>query len=214
MVKLWKKQESVFSKIKVNFEKADLTRDVSRKTIADLIRQTPGVDYGEAVELVHAAEHEADIKRREVITELYKKALIPGSRGDVLGLLENFDQLPNTFHRICNQIYFQNVVFPENFRERIIDLIDVNIAAYNLTKEAAFCLFDEVDLVNKSELICEKERESDARERGLTRDIFNTDVELALKMLYKQIIISIGNISDIAEDISDRVEIAVIKRRL
>ena len=214
MAKLWKKQESVFSKIKVYFEKADLTRDVFRKTIADLIRQTPDVDYGESVELVHAAEHEADIKRREVITELYKKALIPGSRGDVLGLLENFDQLPNTFQRICNQIYFQNVVFPESFRERIIDLIDVNIDAYNLTKDAAFCLFDEVELVNKSELICEKERESDARERGLTRDIFNTDMELALKMLYKQIIISIGNISDIAEDISDRVEIAVIKRRL
>jgi len=214
MAKFWKKQESVFSKVKTYFEKSDLTRDVFLTTVTDLVRQTPNVDHDAAVERVHVAEHAADIKRREVIAELYRKALIPGSRGDVLGLLETFDQLPNTFQKICNQILFQNVVFPDSFKERIIDLIKINIEAYNLTKDAAFCLFDEVELMNKCELICAKESESDARERGLTRDIFDSDLELAQKMLYKQIIITIGNISDLAEDVSDRVEVAVIKRRL
>ncbi len=214
MAKFWKKQESVFSKVKDYFEKTDSTRDAFRSTVSDLIRQTQGVDLSAKVEEVHIEEHKADLKRREIILELYKKALIPGSRGDILGLLETFDQLPNSFQSICNQIFFQNVIFPENFKERIIDLIKINIEAYNLTKDAALCLFEEVDLMNKCELVCEKERESDARERGLIRDIFSTDLELAQKMLYKQIIVSIGNISDISESVADRVELAVIKRRI
>jgi len=214
MAQLWKKQESVFSKVRGYFDKADLTRDVFKSTISDLIRQNKRADMGDAVEQVHVAEHEADIARRDIILDLYKKALIPGSRGDILGLLETFDQLPNTFQSICNQFYFENIVFPESFKERIVDLININIDAYNLTKAAALCLFEEVDLLNKCELVCEKERESDARERGLIRDIFNSDLELANKMQYKQIIKSIGNISDMAEAVADRIELAVIKRRL
>lgn len=214
MANFWKKQESVFSKVKDYFDKTDLTRDAFKSTITDLIRQTEGADLASEVEKVHEAEHEADVKRRQIILELYKKALIPGSREDIMGLLETFDQLPNSFSSLCNQIYFQNVIFPDNFKERIIDLININIEAYNLTKDAAFCLFEEVDLVNKCDLIGEKERESDARERGLIRDIFSTDMDLALKMLYKQIIISIGNISDYAEVAADRIELAVIKRRI
>ena len=118
MANFWKKQESVFSKVKDYFDKTDLTRDAFKSTITDLIRQTEGADLASEVEKVHEAEHEADVKRRQIILELYKKALIPGSREDIMGLLETFDQLPNSFSSLCNQIYFQNVIFPDNFKDR------------------------------------------------------------------------------------------------
>ena len=214
MAKLWKKQESIFSKIQVYFEKTDKTRDVFKKTATDLINQDADSSLADAVEAVHAAEHQADTQRRGVILELYKKALIPESRGDILGLLESFDELPNTFQAVCNAIFFQNVKIPENYKARFIDLVNVNIEAYNLTKDAAFCLFKEEDLLNKCELICDKERESDAAERALIRDIFKSDIELAEKLLLKGVISIIGHISDTAEDVSDRIELAIIKRKI
>ena len=214
MAKLWKKQESIFSKIQTYFEKTDKTRDVFKKTVADLINKDADASLADAVEDVHAAEHEADTERRSVILELYKKALVPESRGDILGLLESFDTLPNTFQSVCNIIFFQNIKVPENYKARFIDLINVNIDAYNLTKEAAFCLFKEEDLLNKCEDVCDKERESDAAERALIRDIYSTDMDLAEKMQLKEVIISIGNISDLAEDVSDRIELAIIKRKI
>ena len=214
MAKLWKKQESIFSKIQIYFEKTDKTRDVFKKTVSDLINKDADASLADAVEDVHAAEHEADNERRAVILELYKKALIPESRGDILGLLESFDSLPNTFQAVCNIIFFQNIKIPENYKARFIDLINVNIEAYNLTKDAAFCLFKEEDLLNKCELVCDKERESDTSERALIRDIYSSDMDLAEKMQLKEVIIAIGNISDLAEDVSDRIELAIIKRKI
>ena len=214
MAKLWKKQESIFSKIQVYFEKTDKTRDVFKTTVVDLINKDADSSLADAVESVHAAEHQADTQRRSVILELYKKALIPESRGDILGLLESFDQLPNTFQAVCNEIFFQNVKIPENYKARFIDLVNVNIDAYNLIKEAAFCLFKEEDLLNKCELICDKERESDAAERALIRDIFSTDMKLSEKLLLKGVISIIGHISDTAEDVADRIELAIIKRKI
>ncbi len=214
MANLWKKQESIFSQIQTYFVKTDKTRDVFKKTVTDLINKNADQSLADAVEAVHAAEHQADTQRRGVILELYKKALIPESRGDILGLLESFDQLPNTFQAVCNAIFFQNVKIPDDYKGRFIDLVEVNIDAYNLTKEAAFCLFKEEDLLNKCELVCDKERESDASERALIRDIFNSDIELAEKLLLKGIITIIGNISDLAEDVADRIELAIIKRKI
>lgn len=214
MAKLWKKQESVFAKIQEYFVKTDKTRDVFKTTITELINKGGDASLADAVEKVHEAEHEADEVRRSVILDLYKKALIPESRGDILGLLESFDQLPNTFQSVCNQIFFQNIMIPENFKARFVDLINVNIEAYNLTKDAAFCLFKEEDLLNKCELICEKERESDTGERSLIRDIFSSDIDLAEKLLLKELLLSIGNISDLSEEVSDRIELAIIKRRI
>lgn len=214
MASLWKKQDTVFAKIKTYFEKTDLTCTTFKEVITDLIRQKEGVDFAEEIERVHAAEHAADEMKRDIILELYKKALVPGSRGDILGILETFDQLPNSFQSICNHIYFQNVVFPEIFRERIVDLVNVNIDSYYLTKNATACLFEEINLMDKCELIRQKEGESDGRERGLIRDIFNSDMELAEKMLLKSTVVAIGNTSDHAESVADRVERAIIKRRL
>ena len=214
MAKLWKKQESIFSKINDYFEKTDKTRDVFKKTAADLINQDADPSLADAVEAVHAAEHQADTQRRGVIIELYKKALIPESRGDILGLLECFDELPNTFQAVCNILFFQGVKIPENFKGRFIDLVNVNIDAYNLTKDAAYCLFKEEDILNKCEMICDKERESDSRERGLIRDIYSTDMDLAEKNQLKDVIKVIGHISDTAEDVSDRIELAIIKRKI
>lgn len=214
MASLWKKQDTVFSKIKSYFEKTDLTCTAFKEITTDLIRQKEGVDFAKEIERVHFAEHAADEVKSDIILELYKKALVPGSRGDILGILETFDQLPNSFEDICDHIYFQNVVFPEVFRERIIDLINVNIESYHLTRNATACLFEETNLMDKCELIRQKEGDSDGRERGLVRDIFNLDMELAEKMLLKSTIDAIGNTSNHAEKVADRVERAIIKRRL
>ena len=59
MAKLWKKQESIFSKIKDYFEKTDKTRDVFRKTATDLINNDAEPSLADAVEAVNTAEPQA-----------------------------------------------------------------------------------------------------------------------------------------------------------
>ena len=49
----------------------------------------------EAFTHVHCAESKADDIRRAVEVMMYSKSLFPESRGDILGLLEAMDKVPN-----------------------------------------------------------------------------------------------------------------------
>ncbi len=214
MAKLWKNHESIFAKVENYFAEAQKACEVFRKTFKDLMYRTAGVDVSVGVEEVHKAEHAADEKRWEIILELYKKALIPGSRGDILGVLSIFDKLPNTFRAVCNEIYTKNIVFPEQFREKMIKLADVNIEAFTAAKDAAMCLFKESDLMDKCDIIQKKENESDRLEAALIKDIFASDINLAEKMLFEHIVSAIGNISNVGEEVAERIELAIIKRSI
>ena len=50
---------------------------------------------------VHKMESDADHLRRAIETKLYAQTLIPDSRGDVLGLIENLDQLLTCMKARC-----------------------------------------------------------------------------------------------------------------
>ena len=61
----------------------------------------------EDVERVHKAESEADDIRREVEDMMYTRALFPESRGDILGLLEALDSVPNQAEKVVRAIVNQ-----------------------------------------------------------------------------------------------------------
>jgi uncharacterized protein Yka (UPF0111/DUF47 family) len=46
------------------------------------------------------------------------------------------------------------------------------------------------------------------------RDIFKRDDDTGVKLLYKEYVILIGNISDRAEKVADRIGIIAIKRQI
>jgi len=85
---LWKKKRLIIDKIKTYLEQVDTCRDLFHKSMKELIISKSNKEDEESVQLVHKAESRADDIRREIELDLYQKALIPESRGDVLGLLE------------------------------------------------------------------------------------------------------------------------------
>ncbi len=56
-----------------------------------------GAEFEEKLQSVNRLESEADGLRRSIETQLYTQTLIPESRGDVLGLLENLDSVHSTW---------------------------------------------------------------------------------------------------------------------
>ena len=61
----------------------------------------PFATIGEKAQVIHHAESQADDTRREIYVLLYGKALFPESRGDILGLLEATDKLPNAAESVA-----------------------------------------------------------------------------------------------------------------
>ena len=90
---------------------------------------------------VRAAESKADDLRGEIEKMLYSRSLLPESRGDILGLLEYFDKMPNLVETITFMCETQRILVPDQFKPRIVELLEINIQAYKLVRETVDRLF-------------------------------------------------------------------------
>lgn len=211
---LWKKEKSIIDKIKAYLDQVDVCRDRFRIFIERVLHNPDDEENQAILEEVHRSESKADDLRRTIELQLYERALIPESRGDVLGLIETIDAIPGLFQSLCYQFFLEKIVFPERFRERYLHLVDINIKAYNLVREAVLGLFFNKDVKVQTDLVDAVESDSDHIERDLIRDIFNSKLDKADKILLKEIVINTGDISDQAETVKDRLALAIVKRKI
>jgi predicted phosphate transport protein (TIGR00153 family) len=210
----FKKQQVVLERIQAYLDEVDLCGSRFRECMFGLLARLDDPENQGRVDLVHQAESKADDIRREIEFELYDRALIPESRGDVLGLLETLDNIPGMYQSLCEQVFLQRVVFPEGLKERYQKLVDVNLGSYQLVREAVLCMFRGTDVRKLAAEIDAAESASDRIERGLIRDIFAANCDKADKILLKEIVINTGDISDTGESVKDRLILAVVKRKI
>ncbi len=211
----WKKQQSVIDRIKSYLEQVDNCRAHFTTCMTSLIREGASGQETEAqVDRVHAAESRADDLRRDIERELYQRALIPESRGDVLGLLESFDRIPGDFESLCFQISLQHIRFPAELQARSLNLVEVNVEAYDRLRVAVENLFFNRPIADLVREIDQLESDSDRIERAMIRQLFESDMDKADRILIKEVIVDIGDISDLAQSTADRLSIAVAKRRI
>jgi len=170
--------------------------------------------FSETRNNIDVTENDADTLRRTIETKLYSHTLIPEQRGDVLGLLESVDKVLNGCKEILFQFSVENPEIPHDLEDRFLDLADTSISAVECMISAVRAYFTEIqivrDYINKTIFF---EKESDKLADKLKRDIFEkTDIELSCKMHIRTFAVNIEKIADAAEDVCDRLSIAVIKR--
>ena len=211
---MWKKEKTVIDRIKAYLDQVDRCRRHFRLCIEKLVLEPENQENLAIIEEVHRSESKADDLRRSIELQLYERALIPESRGDVLGLLETMDAIPGMFQSLCYQFLLEKIVFPEQFRERYLHLVDLNLKSYDTVRHAVLGLFFSKDVKDQTDLVDSLESESDYAERALIRDIFSSKMDKADKILLKEIVINTGDISDQAETVKDRLILAIIKRKI
>ncbi|MHC4874578.1 MAG: DUF47 domain-containing protein, partial [Planctomycetota bacterium] len=144
----------------------------------------------------------------------YEKSLIPESRGDILGMLEILDRIPNKAESILYMIQTQFLNTPEEIKGKIRQLINTNIDAFTELMKAVRQLFvDGSGLQTYTDNIDKEESSSDHLEREIIRTIFSTDsIAPDQKILLKELIIELGSISDKCENTADAITIIAVKR--
>lgn len=170
----------------------------------------------ELAEEVRRLEHEADIVRRQVENIMYGGAFLPNFRGDLLGIIEAADKVANKAEYVADVLEIERPYIPLSLHTDIKRLLDMSLETYNALKMSINYLFEDldqvVDYVKKTE---EREHDVDGIERGLLRQIFAiSDISHGQKMHLKDLVRSIADIADRAEDCSDRVQIVSLKRRV
>lgn len=171
--------------------------------------------YDEKLKQVNELESRADTLRREIERKLYAQTLIPESRGDVLGLLENMDQILNKCQGAMWQFAIEKPVIPEPFRVDYANLADAVVQAVDSLVSASRAFFRALDSVTDHiHKVMFYEKEADKISTRLKMAIYDADMDLASKHQLRDVVEHIDNIADTAEDVADRLTIYTIKRSI
>jgi predicted phosphate transport protein (TIGR00153 family) len=187
---------------------------VFEQGIADYLRPDPE-QFEKRLAAIGVYEHKADELRREIETRLYRESLIPDHRGDVLGLLENIDNVIDEAKKTLWQFAVERPEIPAELASGYLELARAGTQAAQHLVSAVRAFFRDITVVpDHIHKVYFYEKEADKIADRLKRRIFSMDVELARKIHLRYFCLHVENISDRAEDVADRLSIYTIKRTI
>jgi len=167
------------------------------------------------VKETHKVESDADDLLQEIEQSLYEKSLLPDSREDLFTLIEKTDCLPNKGESILRQLYTQNISLPDSLKPQIWKLIKLGADTFQIIREAfldAFAKMKRIKALVRD--IDTNESLGDQLEQEILFNLFRSDVDPIERLMIRDIILEIGRILDLSEDIGDTLNIFAIKRRV
>jgi len=185
-----------------------------KRAISIFLAEGRSAEFDEKLAQVNDLESRSDDLRRGIERQLYAQTLIPESRGDVLGLLENLDSVLNNFEGALWGFSIENPDIPEQYHEDYRSLAEQVTAAVEALVLASRAFFRNVEMVSDHmHKVIFYEKEADKVSTKLKRQIFESDIDLARKLHLRHFVELIDNIADRSEDVADRLAIYAIKRR-
>jgi predicted phosphate transport protein (TIGR00153 family) len=144
---------------------------------------------------------------------MYGKALIPESRGDIMGLLEALDEIPGLFQLILYMIKTQKMLIPDFIVPDIKELIQVSLTTCDLMLQQIELLFQGSSGVRALvSSIDYNESQCDHIERRIITSLFDSDLDPFQKLQLKELVVFLGEISDQTDRVSRRASIIKMKR--
>jgi uncharacterized protein len=171
--------------------------------------------FEERLTTIRNNEKKADDLRVAIERYLYERTLIPESRGDVLAILENTDEVMDHIKDTLMQFSIEMPVIPEELDDLWQQTSKASAAAVEQLVFAVRSFFRDLSAVhNYIHKVYFFEREADQIGEKLRRQIFSLDIELSLKIQLRWFAIHIEQVSDYAQAVCDRLSIYAIKRQL
>jgi hypothetical protein len=169
-----------------------------------------------ALESIRKKENQGDALRRAIETELYRKTLIPESRGDVMQLLEDMDALLDRFAGLIWQFEIEHPEICPEFHGDFRELLQYSIEAVEAVVRSCRAFFKELHAVaDHIHKVSFWEKESDKVSTRLQKAIFvREELRLSHRMHLRFFVKQVDRIADEAEDVADRLNIYVLKRML
>jgi hypothetical protein len=174
--------------------------------------------FEESLTDIKEIENNADEHQKDIKYKLYKYMLIPESRADVLGIIEEIDTITDLAKEVIYEISIEKPFIPKELENDFLELVENSTEAVDMLVKAVRAFFEEIsqvnDYVNKVHFF---EHQADKNEERLKRKIFSEQfekIDIAHKLQLRYFIEEIAALSDQAESVSEDVSVAAIKRRI
>ena len=210
----WKKQKEIEKLVLKHLEQVEESLAHFQEAIAAYLAGDVE-KAGEFALATHTAEGRADDIRREVETAMLGGALLAPSRRDILEVIEQVDKLANAGEESLDYLLLQQISIPEPLKPFIQEITDKTGEIASEVDRSMHFLFEDMNkALEHTKQIEIKESEVDRMERDAIKMLFKMDIDLALKLQLYGLIEVLVEISDRAEDLSDRIDMMIAQRRL
>ena len=212
-VSLFRRTRELEQEIDTFLDKLSESGIVFRRAIQVYLSDGASPEFEDKLRHVNELESNADGLRRSIETQLYSQTLIPESRGDVLGLLENLDSVLNRVEGALWGFSIETPDIPSEFGEDFLNLSEQVVNTVESVVLASRAFFRNIEAVSDHmHKVMFYEKEADKVSTKLKRAIFASDLDLSRKMHLRNFVEDMDNIADRAEDVGDRLAIYTIKR--
>lgn len=211
---LWRKQKEIETLVLKHLDHVEESLSHFQESL--LAYLNGDVDAaGELALATHTAEGKADDVRREVEASLLGGALLAPSRRDILEVIEQVDKLANAGEETLDYLLLQRIEIPESIKPFVQKIADKTKEIADEVNSAMHLLFEDMNAaLDHTKQIEIKESEVDRVEREAVKAIFKMGIDLAAKLQLYGLIEALVEISDRAEDLSDRIDMMIAQRRL
>ena len=163
------------------------------------------------------AEATADISLRKMIDSLAGGSYLPSTRQDLISIATSCDAVANKCEGYAISSVYQNFTFTADYADDLVKIITISRKQFDLLEESVSRLFADFNGLLKDHSILDEiralESEVDVIEQALQKKIFAEDVELAKKMQNDSFLKKICDISDVIENIADKIQIMLVSRK-
>ncbi len=164
---------------------------------------------------IDSSESAADKELRHIV-DLLSGAFLPMTRSNLIQIVQNTDDIANACQSIARRVLLEKIVLPKELHHDILEIISITRGQLDILYNAVDKLLNNFGGLLKNKKILDDIRREESRvdniEEMLHERIFEMDITLTEKIYYRDLVSRIGQISDIIEDLSDRMQIMLVER--
>ena len=160
-------------------------------------------------------EHAADEELRHVV-DLLSDFFLPTTRSNLIAIVQSTDSVANICQSVARRITIEKAQLPECVHADTLEIVKTTKTQLDILYKAVDLLLNDYKKIFKDRKILDdiraEESKVDSIEQMLYERIFNLDLPLYEKIYYRDFIAHICNISDVIEDIADKIQIMLVER--
>jgi predicted phosphate transport protein (TIGR00153 family) len=168
-----------------------------------------------SIEAVRESEHQADILRSKMVTELSESLLLPPDREDLMHFVKTLDKIADWTNGAARLLGFIEVKLPENILKNISTATELIFTSISKLKDGigAITKNDLKKALADCEEVARIEHAADDQKRLLIEAIIHAKLEPTSLLLSYQLAEYLEGVTDKIEDAADFIKVLAIKAK-
>lgn len=170
--------------------------------------------FKKMAKVTDAKESDADAVRREVEDALHSGAYLSVYREDFSTLVDFIDDMADDAEAIVDFLAVETPGIPARWGKMLKQIIEKTLEGFVAFRKSFNLLYDDMkEAYSTTKQVRDVEREIDIVQNRILRRVFQSDLSLVKKIHLRELILKLGEISNSAENASDKVRGFTFKAR-